>query len=452
MTNQQVSRTTTVNFTTINSTTTTTRSIRFGRLVPLAAAAALLGAACGSTTTTSTAPVEAEPASRVVRPDAATTDPPVTDSVPVVASAPPTPATTAAPAVTTAPCGESGDVPPLPDGLNPQLFDTDGDGDLDPVQPYPDSGDPYAEGSQAWTVRVVENDVISEAPIPGTASFVGIAGSVDVDGRAHVIVRNHDNDDLHTYATNDDGCVELISTEPGVDPGPDPTEDLVLTNPAVPVPTVPAPKTPVTVAPVLVAPTPAPGPCGDFDPIPETATITSNLEVDLVGDGTANDRVITYLDSDFVLRTVRDGVTSEIVVPDVGASTVAALGVGDVGELSPGNEVVARTGGGASSVGIDFFGHDADDCVFEFTLNGGELDMAVGATVGWSSGVFCEVGVIGGSYHQLDDDGTFYGSGAAYFESSAGDFTYLPASDHFSEGLTLAELPPASLDCFGFGL
>ena len=421
------------------------RRLRLAHLAPLAAAAALLGTACGSTTT-STSPVDAEAASQVSGTDlSVSTDAPSAGSVPPTTAAPTATPSTIEPALTTTPCGEIGVIPPLPDGMNPQFFDTDGDGEPDSVQAYP-------SGGLTWTVRVIENGVTSEASLPDSGDFVGIVGSVEVDGRAHVIIRDFANDDEHTVATNTDRCVEHLSTEPGDGPGPDPAGDLVLTNPTIPVPTIPLPKTPVTIDPVLAAPTPTPGPCGDFGPIPAESTITSDLTVDLVGDGIADDQVITYFDGDYTLRSIRDGVVSEVTVPDVGVSSVRALGVGNAGEISPGNEVVVRTGGGASAVEIDFFGHDADGCVFEFTLNGGDLDMYVGATIGTSSGMFCDEGIIGGWYYQLEDDGTYFGSGAAFFESTAGDFTYLPSSDDFSEGLTLDELSPATLDCFGFGL
>jgi len=423
-----------------------------GRLAPLAAAAVLLGAACGSSTTT-TSPVDPDATSRVVSTDVpVATDEPTSDSLAPATTAPATPTTTIAPAEVVAPCGEFGDLPPLPDGLVQRLFDTDGDGELDSAQTYPRSGDPYADDAQAWTIRVIENGVISEAPIPDLAISVGIATGVEVDGRVHVIVDNYDNNDQHTFGTNADGCIEFLSTEPGDGPGPDPSDDLVATNPTIPVPTIPLPTTPITIDPILVAPTPAPGPCGDFDPIPAASQITSDLTVDLVGDGVADDRVVTYLDGVYKLRSVRNGVTSEVSVPEVGVSSIRALGVGNAGEISVGNEVIVRTGGGASAAEIGIFGHDADGCVFQFTLNGSELEMYVGATIGTSSGMYCGESLIAEWSYELDADGTYFGSSAAFFESSAGDFTYLPGSDDFSEGLTIDELSPATLDCFGFGL
>ncbi len=195
-----------------------------------------------------------------------------------------------------------------------------------------------------------------------------------------------------------------------------------------------------------------PAPCGEFGPIPAASQITSDLTVDLIGDGVADDQVITYLDGVYKLRSIRNGVISEVEVPEVGVSSIRALGVGDAGEISAGNEVIVRTGGGASAAEIGIFGHDADGCVFQFTLNGEDLEMYVGATIGTSSGMFCDDGIIAEWYYELDDDGTYFGSSAAYFESSTGDFTYVPASDDFSEGLALEDLSPAELDCFGFGL
>ncbi len=418
------------------------RSFPLARLAPLAAAVALLGTACGPTTATSS-PVEAEPASEV----ADTAAPVATETARGIDSVPTTTVSAAPPTTVGAPCGEFGPIPPIPDSMYPQFFDTDGDAEPDSVQAY-------AGGGQPWTLRVIENGITSEAVIPAADGFAAIVGSVNVESREHVLVRDFENGDVHTFATNSDGCVELLGTDPGTDP--DPADDLVLTNPTIPVPTIPVPtiplpKTPVTIDPVIIAPI-APTPCGNFDPIPAGSQITSNLMVDLVGDGVADDQVITYLDGVYKLRSVRNGVTSEVTVPDVGVSSIRALGVGDAGEISVGNEVIVRTGGGASAAEIGIFGHDADGCVFQFTLNGSDLEMYVGATIGTSSGMFCAEGVIAQWYYELDDDDTYFGSSAAFFESTAGDFTYLPNSDDFSEGLALDDLSPAELDCFGFGL
>lgn len=228
-------------------------------------------------------------------------------------------------------------------------------------------------------------------------------------------------------------------------PDPEPIDKIVL------VPTVTIPPR-VTIPPVFATPTPAPAPCGVFGPIPAESQITSDLSVDLDGDGIADDQVITYLDGEYKLRSIQNGVISEVTVPDVGVSSIRALGVGNAGEISAGNEIVVRTGGGASAARIGFFGHDDAGCMFEFTRNGSYLEMYVGATIGTSSGAYCAEGIIADWYYSLEDDGTYTGSSAAYFESSAGDFTYLPASDDFSEGLALEDLSPAELDCFGFSL
>jgi hypothetical protein len=228
-------------------------------------------------------------------------------------------------------------------------------------------------------------------------------------------------------------------------PDPKPIDKLVLV-PAVAIPPQ------ATIPPLSATPTPAPAPCGVFGPIPAGSQITSDLAVDLDGDGATDDQVITYLDGVYKLRSVQNGVTSEVVVPDVGVSSIRALGVGNAGEISAGNEIVVRTGGGASSAQIGFFGHDDAGCMFEFTRYGSSFEMYVGATIGTSSGVYCGEGLIADWSYSLEDSGTYAGASAAYFESSAGEFTYLPASDDFSEGLALEDLSPAHLDCFGFGL
>lgn len=234
-------------------------------------------------------------------------------------------------------------------------------------------------------------------------------------------------------------------------PAPAPTTDPKPTNTLVPVPTVTISQN-QPVPPISAAQIPVPAPCGVFDPIPAESQITSDLSVDLDGDGAADDQVITYLDGVYKLRSIQNGVISEVAVPDVGTSSIRALGVGNAGEISPGNEIVVRTGGGSSNAQIGFFGHDDAGCLFTFTRYGIVLEMHVGATVGTSSGVYCADGLIADWSYGLEDDGTYTGSGAAYFESSPGDFTYLPASDDFSEGLALEDLSPADLDCFGFGL
>ena len=207
-----------------------------------------------------------------------------------------------------------------------------------------------------------------------------------------------------------------------------------------------------TMMPIDAPPFPAPAPCGVFGPIPAESPITSDLSVDLDADGAAHEQVITYFDGAHKLRSIQNGVISEVTIPDVGASSIRALGVGNVGEISAGNEIIVQTGAGASAALIGFFGHDDAGCLFKFTRYSNDLEMYVGASVGTSSGASCGEGLIAQWSYGLEDDGTYTGSSAAYFESSAGDFTYSPASDDFSEGLALEDLSPAELDCFGFGL
>lgn len=427
------------------------RNSHLARLAPLAAAAALLVTACGSSTTTSrgdsqlpSPAVSAEHAALEVEAPAeqtpAVTEPITTDpAIDDVESADPAPppsepesepdpeadpdaasdgGTTAAPQPLTA-CGDFGAIPPRPDSMPTLIYDTDGDGNVD------DAVTAYSGGGEGWVLRVVENGVTSEAHTPGINGWAYISNDYKVDGRDYIEVTDNDIGTIFTLATVK-GCVKLLDTR----------------NPKLDVP-APAP-TP--------SPTPSPAPCGTFGPIPTESQITSNLSVDLVGDGTADDQVITYLDGVYKLRTIRDGLISEIDVPDVGVSSIRALGVGDVGEISPGNEVIVRTGGGASSAQIGVFGHDASGCVFEFTLNGSPLAMYVGGTIGTSSGMYCGDGVIAEWSYSLDEDGTYFGSSAAFYESSVGNFTYLPASDDFSEGLSAEDLSPAMLECFDFGL
>ena len=203
-----------------------------------------------------------------------------------------------------------------------------------------------------------------------------------------------------------------------------------------------------------------PSPCGPIDLIPADATITGDLLVDVDNDGDADDRLIGYetAGGDWYIRAVIDGIHSEVALPDdAWPQGVVPLGMTELGSLTEGLEVLAVTGGGASGKSLGIFGFDADDCLFRFTVSGGNpLDIYIGATVNFLDAfgclstpyVFGTAGFWSSAYVNEGPDGWF-GSSAAFGETSPGDFTYLPASDDFIDGLTLDDLPTDMFDCPG---
>ena len=204
----------------------------------------------------------------------------------------------------------------------------------------------------------------------------------------------------------------------------------------------------------------APAPCGPIGSIPADATITGDLLVDVDADGVADDRLIGYetAGGDWYLRAVVDGVGSELALAgDAWPHGVVPLGLADLGAITPGPEILAVVGGGASGKNLGIFGLDADDCLFRFTIfGGGPLDVYIGATVNFldtfgclgEPNVFGTVGFWTANYvNHAENDWT--GSSAAFAETAPGDFTYIPASDDFSEGLTVDDLPNDMFDCPG---
>jgi hypothetical protein len=381
------------------------------RLAPLATAAALLATACGSSTTTSR-PDMAQPEAAVVadepapEPEASVVTSPADTAPPVTEPATPEPTsdepptepvetadtTPATPPVT---CGDFGPIPPTPDSMPTLMYDTDGDGDVD------DAVTAYAGGGEGWMLRVVENGIISEAPMPGIDGWAYISNDYTVDGRDYIEVTDNGVVTIFTHATVT-GCVELLDTRDLID-----DLGLVPVQPAPPhIPKGPSDLT-------IVVP-----PCGLFAPISGAASIASDITVDVADDGTADDPVVTYLDGDWTMRATVDDITSEVMISGVGPGAVRALGVADVGDLTNGNEIIATVGAGAYATQIGVFGIDHNGCL------------------SWSN----------------QFDGTYIMDGAAYIESAPGQFTFMPASDDFSEGLTLDQLPTDLFDCNGLSL
>ncbi|MFK8024553.1 MAG: hypothetical protein AB8G26_11390 [Ilumatobacter sp.] len=238
----------------------------------------------------------------------------------------------------------------------------------------------------------------------------------------------------------------LVPTPPVVDPTPTPTVPPVIVTPTITVPPVgPA----ITIPPVIVSPLNA---CGFVGSIPGTATIVSDISVDLDGDGDL-DQAISFVDAGWSVRTVVDGVTSQIDISGVGPHAVTLLGGTDVAWITPGDELIATVGGGASSVEVGVIGVDDDGCVFQFDDGAGEsIGFPVGATVTNGSGVFCAAGSIHAHSFELQPDDTFSASASGYHEVAAGTLDLLPGSPDFNEGLSFDDLQPATLDCDGIAL
>ncbi|MEM1332207.1 MAG: hypothetical protein AAGG08_02015, partial [Actinomycetota bacterium] len=200
----------------------------------------------------------------------------------------------------------------------------------------------------------------------------------------------------------------------------------------------------------------SPSPCGPIDPIAFDANVTGSLAVDLIGDGTADDELVGYeVAGQWYLRATVGGVVSEVELADSAwPQGVRPLGLADVGAITPGPEILSVIGGGVSAKWIGIHGLDAERCLFEFTQNGGPLD----GFIDWSASFIDTFGCLTGDTvfgtsgfwravyvnHGPDD---WSASSAAYHESTPGDFTYIGASDDYSEFLTDADLPAQIFDC-----
>ncbi len=457
-----------------NTRTTSTPA----RLGAIAAGIALLASACGSDTTTNSNPAEsddlevtpvlveeteddaAEPGDT---PDAPADEPeqpaepaPGDDDPTPTPPPPPGPSDEATPIP--ASCGDFG--PMLEHELMPTLlFDTDGDGEAD------DEATAYFDDG-SWHLRIVENGVISEQSIPEITGYAHLNGSTPTESGDQVHVLDADLGTDYTFATVD-GCVELVSVTPPVDeiddfttpadPDPDPDPGIDDFGIGTIDPVEPSPIDDLIVSPIdpeiiddfgIFTPV-----CGWHAAIPASATIESDVMLDLAADGTADDRVISYVDAgNWKLRTIVGGTISEVTVADVDPHAVRVLGAADIGAISAGNEIVATVGGGASAQLIGFFGRDALGCLFQFIDNGGfDFGLLVGGGVMWGEGMWCEVGAIGGYGWTIDGDWWVWG-GAGFHEASAGVFSYLPASDDFDEGLVADGVPSVGFDCFGMTL
>lgn len=436
-----------------NQRTHAFRSTHFVRLAPLAAAAALLATACGSSTTTTESPDDGSSVTTMAPPTTAspdatapTTDPLTTSTTnPATTDVPstdvtietdvsgtdvptdtdpdrPTPFDDAADDLTqttVASCGSFGPIPPIPDSMPTYLHDTDGDGVRD------DEVTAYG-GIGGWRLRIVENGAVSEAMLPHIDGYAAITNDYQVHGRDYIEVTDADTDTIYTFATVR-GCVELLDTR-------DPITDMA----TLPDDTVPGADVPE---------------CSLVEPVPAGATIESNVSLDLSGDGTADDQIVTYFDGSWAIRSTVDGITSEVGVAAVGPGAVRAVGVADVADLTDGNELIATVGAGAYTTQIGVYGLDINNCIFAFAdAAGSVLTMSSGASISFGSGFSCGAGYIAENSWSHDDDDTFTVSGAAYGETVPGQFTFLPGSDDFAEGVSIDDLPSTLFDCNGLTL
>ena len=78
--------------------------------------------------------------------------------------------------------------------------------------------------------------------------------------------------------------------------------------------------------------------------------------------------------------------------------------------------------------------------------------MTAGASIGSGSAFLCGTGYVGASVWDLEADDTYSMYSYALLESSLGQFTYMPSSDDFSDGMLVDELPSNIFECAGLML
>ncbi|MDW3212548.1 MAG: hypothetical protein R8G01_01005 [Ilumatobacteraceae bacterium] len=407
------------------------------RLAVVTAATMLVAGACG-TGTTLTSPGTPAVDSTVATVAPATTEPSVapstaphtTTTADVVEHSPePTaPPTTEAPD----PCGAFGAMPPRPDSMPTLAFDTDGDGHAD------DAVTAYgAEGG--WHVRVVENDIVSEAVVDAISGWAYLTGPVEGDEGDHIVLVDNDTDQRWTFATDETGCIRAIDTAPKpgaddlavepVDP-PEPTEIDDLASPDD----------------ELL--------CGPLPTLPGTAIVGNELWVDIDGVGGDDDRIVAYFDGTWKLRVeFSTGAQSEVEVSGAGAHGVRAIGFADVDLTYGGDELLAVVGGGASTVEIGVFTFLEGGCIIRYQADGGgDFSVYSGASVTHGAGVVCGEGYITSWGFERDDDDTYAVWDASFEPISLGVFGYMPSSDGYAEGVSEDELGDDLFDCNGLSL
>lgn len=298
-----------------------------------------------------------------------------------------------------------------------RLFDTDADGVMD------DEATAYG-GEGGWRIRIVENGITSEAVMPDIKGWARLDLPVLAPNGEWITVIDAETDEEYVFTTDADGCVALISGATGDE---------------------------------IEALTTGDQPCGSIGSIQPSAVIATDISVDIVGDGSPDDRLVSYVDADldgeWRLRAEVNGLVSEVSIAGVGPHSVGVIGLADVGKISAGPEILATTGGDASGVEIGVFGFAGAGCITpHMWQDGTPLSPMVGATIGSGNSTYCGDGYLGLNGYQQDADGTYSAWGAAYEEVDVASWAYIGASDDYSEGMAYDDLTPATFDCFDLTL
>lgn len=260
--------------------------------------------------------------------------------------------------------------------------------------------------------------------------------------------------------------VETTTSQAPVTTAPPTTVAVAATTAPAAAPTTlpaPAPTTPPTAAPVTTAAATSVSGAGDegvdaplcmTPPVPAGATIGTEILFDF-GSMTGN-RAFSYVDSGTWKLRVEfgSGVTTEIVVPTSPATGVRPIGLADVDDTRPGDELFAVVGGGASALEVGVFGFRPDGCIERYQgQGGGDFTLVAGASTNQGEGLVCGPGYIATWGYQLDAGGTYSAYGAAFEAVSEFVFGYIPASDDFLDGLSFEEVSGRPVfDCNGLAL
>ena len=406
------------------------------RLILVAATTMLVTGACGAgTTLTSPSAPTIESSATTTAPAPAPTEPLTT---PITASTDDTersvaPDTTAPPSGDAPPpCGEFAPIQPLPDSMPTLAFDSDGDGSID------DAVTAYgADGG--WHVRVVENDIVSEAVVDEIAGWAYLTEPVAGDGGDLIVLVDNDTERSWTFATDDSGCVGVVATVPTSGAG-----DLAVEPVDPPEPTE---------FDDLASPDDDLG-CGPLAAVPVDALIGNELWVDLDGGDVDDDHLVSYFDGTWKLRVeFSGGAQSQLEIPSAGAHGVRVLGFADVDLTYGGDELLAVVGGGASTVEIGVFTFLEGGCIIRYQADGGgDFSVHSGASVTQGAGVVCGEGYITSWGFERDDDDTYAVWDASFEPISLGVFGYMPSSDGHAEGLSFEDLSDTLFDCNGLSL
>jgi len=181
---------------------------------------------------------------------------------------------------------------------------------------------------------------------------------------------------------------------------PETTVEEETTVPETTVPETTVPETTVVETTAAPTTTVAPAPCGEFDPIPGTAGVTSSVPVDWDGD-TTQESVATLYDTvagnmDYRLRVEGPDYITETAVITDGVIVATVLGAVQVdysgGSLDPQpQELLATVGNNSSGYNVAVYFRDDQGCIDRFKGAGdSELVYPIHASIGTSSGLACE--------------------------------------------------------------